>query len=81
MKVQDMIHVSADTLSGTPVFKGTRVPVSSLFEHLQSGISLNEFLNDFPSVTKPMDEQIIEFLKQSPMQNRKDLQKKLFSEK
>ncbi len=57
MKVQDMIHVSADTLGGTPVFKGTRVPVSSLFEHLQSGISLN----DFPSVTKPMAEQIIEF--------------------
>ena len=76
-----MIHVSADTLGGTPVFKGTRVPVSSLFEHLQSGISLNEFLNDFPSVTKPMAEQIIEFLKQSPMLNRKDLQKKLFSEK
>jgi uncharacterized protein (DUF433 family) len=63
MKVQDMIHVSADTLGGTPVFKGTRVPVSSLFEHLQSGISLNEFLNDFPSVTKPMAEQIIEFAK------------------
>lgn len=76
-----MIHVSADTLGGTPVFKGTRVPVSSLFEHLQSGISLNEFLNDFPSVTKPMAEQIIEFLKQSPILNRKDLQKKLFSEK
>jgi uncharacterized protein (DUF433 family) len=80
MKVQDMIHVSADTLGGTPVFKGTRVPVSSLFEHLQCGISLKEFLNDFPSVTKPMAEQIIEFLKQSPILNRKDLQKKLFSE-
>ena len=63
MKIQDMIHVSGDTLGGTPVFKGTRVPVSCLFEHLQSGISLNEFLSDFPSVTKSMAEEIIEFAK------------------
>ena len=65
MKIQDMIHVSGDTLGGTPVFKGTRVPVSCLFEHLQSGISLNEFLSDFPSVTKSMAEEIIEFVKDS----------------
>ena len=63
MKIKDMIHVSGDTLGGTPVFKGTRVPISCLFEHLQSGISLNEFLNNFPSVTKPMAEEIIEFAK------------------
>ena len=63
MKLQDMIHVSGDTLGGTPVFKGTRVPISSLFEHLQSGISLDEFLSDFPSVAKPMAEQVIEFAK------------------
>ena len=63
MKLQDMIHVSGDTLGGTPVFKGTRVPISSLFEHLQSGISLDEFLSDFPSVAKPMAEQVIEFTK------------------
>ena len=63
MKLQDMIHVSGDTLGGTPVFKGTRVPISSLFEHLQSGISLDEFLSDFPSIAKPMAEQVIEFAK------------------
>jgi uncharacterized protein (DUF433 family) len=63
MKIQDMIQVSGETLGGTPVFKGTRVPVSCLFEHLQSGISLNEFLSDFPSVTKSMAEEIIEFAK------------------
>lgn len=63
MKLQDMIHVSGDTLGGIPVFKGTRVPISSLFEHLQSGISLDEFLSDFPSVAKPMAEQVIEFAK------------------
>ena len=63
MKLQDMIHVSCDTLGGTPVFKGTKVPISSLFEHLQSGISLDEFLSDFPSIAKPMAEQVIEFAK------------------
>lgn len=63
MKLQDMIHVSGITLGGTPVFKGTRVPISSLFEHLQSSISLDEFLSDFPSVAKPMAEQVIEFAK------------------
>lgn len=69
MKIQDMIQVSGDTLGGTPVFKGTRVPVSCLFEHLQSGISLNEFLSDFPSVTKPMAEEIIEFAKMAVTEN------------
>ena len=39
-------------MSGQPVFVGTRVPVDSLFDHLEAGISLDEFLDDFPSVTK-----------------------------
>ena len=39
-------------MNGQPVFIGTRVPVDSLFDHLEAGISLDEFLDDFPSVTK-----------------------------
>jgi uncharacterized protein (DUF433 family) len=39
-----------DILGGTPVFRGTRVPVESLFDHLAEGISLDDFLDDFPSV-------------------------------
>lgn len=39
-------------LNGIPVFKGTRVPVEMLFDHLEAGISLDEFLEDFPTVTK-----------------------------
>ena len=39
-------------MSGQPVFVGTRVPVDSLFDHLEAGISLDEFLDDFLSVTK-----------------------------
>ena len=47
-----VIHSDPDILSGTPVFVGTRVPVRTLLEHLESGDSLNEFLDDFPSVTR-----------------------------
>ena len=41
-----------DILGGQTVFKGTRVPVESLFDHLEAGVSIDDFLNDFPTVTK-----------------------------
>jgi uncharacterized protein (DUF433 family) len=46
-------------MSGTPVFKGTRVPVQALLDHLEEGDSLDVFLDDFPSVTR---QQAIDFL-------------------
>jgi uncharacterized protein (DUF433 family) len=52
MRIQDIIKIDKEIMSGQPVFVGTRVPVDSLFDHLEAGISLDEFLNDFPSVTK-----------------------------
>jgi uncharacterized protein (DUF433 family) len=52
MNIRTLITVDNDILGGIPVFKGTRVPVESLFDHLEAGISLDDFLNDFPSVTK-----------------------------
>lgn len=39
-------------LGGTPIFRGTRVPIRILFEHLEAGDGLDVFLKDFPSVTK-----------------------------
>ncbi|MBX2898582.1 MAG: DUF433 domain-containing protein [Cyclobacteriaceae bacterium] len=50
--VRDYITIDKEILSGNPVFKGTRVPVQSLFDHLEHGVSLDEFLNDFPTVSK-----------------------------
>ena len=44
--------VSADTLSGAPVFNGTRVPINALFDYLEAGDPLTEFLADFPHVTR-----------------------------
>ncbi|MCU0426293.1 MAG: DUF433 domain-containing protein [Candidatus Kapabacteria bacterium] len=47
-----VIHSDPDILGGTPVFRGTRVPVESLFDHLADSISLDEFLDDFPTVSR-----------------------------
>ncbi|MCW1886882.1 DUF433 domain-containing protein [Luteolibacter flavescens] len=49
-----MKEVSRDPeiLGGTPVFAGTRVPVKTLFDHLMGGDRLDEFLEDFPTVTE-----------------------------
>jgi len=50
--VKDLITIDPEILGGHPVFKGTRVPVETLFDHLEEGVSLNEFLDDFDTVTK-----------------------------
>ena len=47
---EDVIDSDPARLGGTPVFVGTRVPVQSLFDYLEAGDSLNEFLHQFPSV-------------------------------
>jgi uncharacterized protein (DUF433 family) len=52
INVTDYITIDPEILGGQPVFKGTRVPIESLFDHLEKGISLEEFLDDFPSVTQ-----------------------------
>jgi uncharacterized protein (DUF433 family) len=52
MDIHQVINIDNDILSGQPVFAGTRVPLDSFFDHLEAGVSLDEFLDDFPSVTK-----------------------------
>ena len=47
-----VVHSDPEILGGTPVFIGTRVPVKSLYDYLEAGDSLHEFLESFPSVTK-----------------------------
>ncbi len=60
MKTSDLITVDPDILGGTPVFKDTRVPVKTLFEYLENGYSLEEFLECFPSVTREMACRVLE---------------------
>ena len=45
-----VVHSDPDILGGVPVFVGTRVPIKTLLDYLESGDSLNEFLDHFPSV-------------------------------
>jgi uncharacterized protein (DUF433 family) len=61
MKSKDLITVDPDILGGTPVFKGTRVPVKTLFEYLEDNYTLDEFLECFPSVTREMARRVLEF--------------------
>ena len=56
---QPIINRDPDILGGTPVFVGTRVPVQALFDYLEAGDSLDEFLDDFPSVGRS---QVLELL-------------------
>ncbi len=52
MDIKELITIDEDIQGGQTVFKGTRVPIESLFDHLEAGVTLDEFLEDFPSVTK-----------------------------
>jgi len=57
-----VVHSDPEILGGEPVFVGTRVPAKSLFDHLEGGDSIDDFLDGFPSVTR---EQVIELLEES----------------
>ena len=60
MTVDDLITIDPDILGGTPVFKGTRVPVRTLFEYLENDYSLEEFLECFPSLNREMVRKVLE---------------------
>lgn len=57
-----LIERNPDILGGTPVFSGTRVPVRTLMEHLEAGDRLDDFLEDFPTVSR---EQALEALERA----------------
>ena len=54
-------HSDPEILNGTPVFVGTRVPVKNLFDYLQAGDSIDDFVADFPAVSQG---QVLELLKE-----------------
>ena len=55
-----VINIDPEILGGTPVFVGTRVPIESLFDHLEDGVSLDEFLDDFPTVKRDQAIEVLE---------------------
>jgi uncharacterized protein (DUF433 family) len=54
------VTVDPEILGGTPVFRGTRVPVDALLSNLEAGVSIDEFLENFPTVSR---EQVLEVIK------------------
>jgi uncharacterized protein (DUF433 family) len=65
MKKDLIFHSDPGILGGVPVFCGTRVPIQSLFDHLEAGDSIDDFLEGFPSVKR---EQVIALLEHSRQQ-------------
>lgn len=61
MGIRELINIDKEILGGQTVFSGTRVPVESLFDHLEAGVSLNEFLADFPTVSKEQAVALLHF--------------------
>ncbi len=65
MKTESVYHSDPEILAGTLVFRGTRVPVQSLFDHLKAGDSIEVFLDGFPSVKR---EQVLAVLEEMEAQ-------------
>jgi uncharacterized protein (DUF433 family) len=59
------VSIDPEIMSGTPVFAGTRVPVQNLFDYIEGGEDLTEFLDDFPSVSKVAAVAVLEMAKQT----------------
>jgi len=62
MKKRSVVKIDPQIMSGTPCFAGTRVPVRALLDYLEAGDPLDEFLEDFPAVSR---KQAVAFLEES----------------
>lgn len=60
MDTAELITIDPEILGGTPVFRGTRVPVKTLFEYLENNYTIEEFLECFPSVERDVVRRVLE---------------------
>ena len=63
--MKNVIEVNPEKLSGTPVFAGTRVPIQNLFDYIEGGDTLEDFLEGFPPVTREQVVSVLELAKGS----------------
>lgn len=68
-RLEQFIESDVEKLSGTPVFRGTRVPIKNLFDYLEAGDDLEEFLDDFPTVTRTQAIGVLKLYKVKLLQN------------
>jgi uncharacterized protein (DUF433 family) len=64
MSSQNLIEVNPQKMSGTPVFRGTRVPIQNLFDCLEEGETIDQFLDQFPTVTREQVNGVLELSKE-----------------
>jgi len=69
MNIKDVVNIDSERMSGAPCFTGTRVPIGHLFEFLESGETLVEFLRQFPTVTRDQATAVLELSKESLLAN------------
>ena len=62
--MQDVITRDPEVMHGTPVFRGTRVPLQTLFDYIENGESLDDFLEGFPTVSREFAVQVLEECKE-----------------
>jgi uncharacterized protein (DUF433 family) len=65
MQLDQIVHRDPDILSGIPVFLGTRVPIRTLFDYLEGGDTLDEFLRQFPSVRREQAIALLDLARES----------------
>jgi uncharacterized protein (DUF433 family) len=64
MNIEEFVEVDPERMGGTPCFAGTRVPIKNLFDYLETGDSLETFLDDFPSVSREQAQGVLEASRQ-----------------
>jgi uncharacterized protein (DUF433 family) len=65
MEIRDVVNIDPERMSGAPCFTGTRVPIAHLFEYLESGETLDEFVDQFPTVSREQVLAALELSKES----------------
>jgi uncharacterized protein (DUF433 family) len=65
LNVSSVVHSDPEILGGTPVFVGTRVPLQNLIDYLAAGDSLDEFLEQFPSVSREQAQAALELAREA----------------
>ena len=66
-EISTIVSSDSDVQGGVPVFRGTRVPVQSLFDHLESGDSIDDFLDGFRTVTREQVITLLEFCREDAL--------------
>ena len=64
MAQQNLIEINPKKMSGTPVFRGTRVPIQNLFDCIEEGETIDQFLEQFPTVTREQVNGVLELSKE-----------------